>query len=202
MLEALTGLSLAAAAGLNAYIPLLGLALLSRFTGLIELPGGWAWLENGWVIAIFAALLVIEVIVDKVPALDSANDVLQTLVRPASGGLVFSAGATSSTAAVTDPAAFASSPAFWPFVLGAVFALLPHLAKLLVRPAVNLATAGLGATMMSTLEDLGAAAVTVLAVLAPLLALALILLLVAAGIRWLRRARARRAAAAAGLPAA
>ncbi|MGB6106527.1 MAG: DUF4126 domain-containing protein, partial [Mycobacterium sp.] len=48
-MELMTGLGLATAAGLNAYIPMLLMGLLSKFTGLISLPPGWAWLENGWV---------------------------------------------------------------------------------------------------------------------------------------------------------
>ena len=38
-MELLTGLGLASAAGLNAYVPLLALALLARWTELVELPG-------------------------------------------------------------------------------------------------------------------------------------------------------------------
>ena len=193
MLEAITGLSLAAAAGLNAYIPLLGLGLLSRFTEVIALPDGWAWLEGNWALGIIGALLLIEVVVDKVPALDTANDVLQSVVRPASGGLVFSAGASSSTVAVSDPEAFMHSSAFWPFVFGIIVALVPHILKLVSRPVVNLATAGLGASVMSTLEDITAVIVTVLAVLLPLLALGLMVLLAVLGVRWIRRIRSRRA---------
>ena len=55
-MELLTGFGLATAAGLNAYIPLLALGLLSRFTHLVTLPHGWAWLENGWVMTIVAVL--------------------------------------------------------------------------------------------------------------------------------------------------
>ena len=194
MLEVITGLSLAAAAGLNAYIPLLGLGLLSRFTDIIALPEGWAWLENEWSLGIIAVLLVVEIVVDKVPALDTVNDVLQTIVRPASGGLVFSAGASSSTVAVSDPAAFVDSPGFWPFVIGVVVALIPHLLKLVARPIVNLATAGAGASVLSTLEDIAAAVVTVLAVLIPVLALGLIIAIVFAIWRWIKRMRERRAA--------
>jgi uncharacterized membrane protein len=91
-MELLTGFGLATAAGLNAYIPLLTLGLLARFTDLVTLPAGWAWLENGWVMAIVAVLLVVEVVADKVPALDSVNDVIQTFVRPTAGGIVFGSG--------------------------------------------------------------------------------------------------------------
>ena len=38
--ELLTGLGLASAAGLNAYIPLLAMGLLGRFTDLVNLPQG------------------------------------------------------------------------------------------------------------------------------------------------------------------
>ena len=69
-MELLTGFGLATAAGLNAYIPLLALGLLSRFTDLVTLPHGWAWLENGWVMTIVAALLAVEIVADKIPALD------------------------------------------------------------------------------------------------------------------------------------
>lgn len=193
MLEAITGLSLAAAAGLNAYIPLLGLGLLSRFTDLLALPESWAWIENDWSLGVLGVLLVVEIVVDKVPALDTVNDVLQSIVRPASGGLVFSAGASSSTVAVADPEAFVNSSAFWPFVFGILIALVPHVFKLVSRPIINLATAGLGASVMSTLEDVAAAVVTVLAVLLPLVALAAMVLLAVLGVRWVKRLRNRRA---------
>ncbi len=64
MLEALTGSGLAASAGLNAYIPLLTMGLLARFTDAFNLPGGWQWLSYGWVIGILAVLLAVEVVAD------------------------------------------------------------------------------------------------------------------------------------------
>lgn len=192
MLEAITGLSLASAAGLNAYIPLLGIGLLSRFTGIIELPAAWAWLENTWALAILGALLVLEVVVDKIPALDTVNDVLQSVVRPASGGLVFSAGASSSTVAVTDPEAFMHSSAFWPFVIGVVVALVPHILKMVSRPVINTMTAGVGASIMSTIEDIAAVIVTILAVVLPILALLLVVGAIFAIGRWVKRLRTKR----------
>ena len=58
MLELLTGTGLALAAGLNAWIPLVILGALDRFTGLVELPAPWAWLSNEWVLLVMVALLV------------------------------------------------------------------------------------------------------------------------------------------------
>ena len=192
MLELITGTVLAASAGLNAYIPLLGLGLLSRFTSLVDLPDAWAWLANEWSLAVIAVLLIIELIVDKVPALDSINDVLQTAVRPAAGGLAFSAGSTSQTVAVSDPAAFMTSAQVWPFVLGICVALIPHLLKAIARPVLNVVTAGAGAAVASTFEDVGAVLLTVLAVVVPVIALVLLIVLLIWLGRRLRRAVATR----------
>lgn len=194
MLELITGISLAAAAGLNAYIPLLGLGLLSRFTDIVELPAGWVWLENDWSLWIIGALLALEMLVDKVPALDSVNDVVQTVVRPASGGMVFAAGSASSTVAVEDPAALLTSAQFWPFVLGLLIALVPHILKAVARPILNVVTAGAGAAVASVFEDIGAVLLTILAVIVPVVALLLLVFVVVLLVRRLRRALAERRA--------
>ena len=152
-MELLTGFGLATAAGLNAYIPLLALGLLSRFTDLVTLPHGWTWLENGWVMAIVAVLLVVEIVADKVPALDSINDAIQTFVRPTAGGIVFGSGTAAQTNAVADPGAFAQSGQWIPVAIGVVVALVVSLTKSAVRPAANVATAGMAAPVLSTVED-------------------------------------------------
>jgi hypothetical protein len=188
--ELMTGFGLATAAGLNAYIPLLALALLSRFTDLITLPHGWSWLENGWVIAIVAVLLVVEIVADKVPALDSVNDVVQTFVRPTAGGIVFGSGTAAQTAAVTDPGEFARTGQWVPIAIGVVTALVVHLTKTTVRPAANVATAGVAAPVLSTLEDIASIALVFIAILIPaLVLLALIALVWAAVALWRRRRR-------------
>lgn len=192
MLEILTGTGLAVAAGLNAYIPLLLLGLAGRFTDVVQLPEAWAWLTNEWVLLILGILLVVELVADKIPAVDSINDWLQSLIRPAAGGIVFGTGSASQTAAVTDPAAFIDSQQWVPIVIGIVIALAVHALKALVRPAANALTAGAAAPVLSTAEDVGAVTLTVLALLIPVLVVAAILGLVIAVIVLLRRARARR----------
>jgi hypothetical protein len=194
--ELLTGLGLATAAGLNAYIPLLALGLLSRFTDLVTLPSAWAWLENGWVMAIVAVLLVVEVVADKVPALDSVNDAIQTFVRPTAGGIVFGSGTAAQTSAVADPGAFAQSGQWIPVVIGVVVALVVSLTKSAVRPAANVATAGVAAPVLSTAEDAASVGLVFLAILLPALALVAVLVLAWAMFRILRRRR--RTAAQAG----
>ena len=198
MLEIITGIVLAIAAGLNAYIPLLGLGLLARFTDFVALPDAWGWLAEGWVMVVLAVLLVVEMIVDKVPALDTVNDVLQTVIRPASGGLAFSAGAGSATVAVRAPSDLAQPEHVWPIVVGVVIALVPHLLKALSRPLLNFLTGGLGAPILSFFEDLGAASLTVLAVLVPVVALLAAIAAVILLVWRMRRGwRARRTSSAA-----
>ena len=201
-MELLTGFGLATAAGLNAYIPLLALGMLSRFTDLVTLPHGWAWLENGWVMTIVAVLLVIEVIADKIPVLDSINDTIQTFVRPTAGGIVFGSGTAAETAAVADPGAFAQSGQWVPIAIGVVTALVVSLTKSAVRPAANVATAGVAAPVLSTVEDVTSVTLVFIAILIPVLVLVVLLALAWAVLSFLRRRRRKAAAARLGAPPA
>ncbi|MDG4841280.1 DUF4126 domain-containing protein [Micromonospora sp. WMMD967] len=171
MFEVLTGTGLAASAGLNAYIPLLILGLLGRYTDLIDLPSGWTWLGNGWVILIMAVLLAVEMVADKVPVVDHINDVVQTVVRPTAGGLAFGAGSSSETVTVSDPGSFFSTHQWVPVVTGVLLALGVHLLKSAARPIVNATTAGFGAPVASTAEDATSVVVSLVAVLLPVLVL-------------------------------
>lgn len=193
MLELLTGTGLAAAAGLNAYIPLLAMGLAGRFEW-IDLPLGWLWLENEWVMVIFGVLFVIEIIADKVPAVDTVNDWIQTVVRPASGGIVFAGGIGTSTVAVDDPGTFFSSGQWISVLVGIGLALAVSLAKTAVRPVANFATAGLAAPVLSTAEDGASITFVILAFVAPVLVLLALIALVWAFIVLFRRMRRRRRA--------
>lgn len=192
MLELLTGAGLAAAAGLNAYIPLLLVGLGARFFDWIELPAAWAWLENEWVLVILGVLFVIEIVADKIPVVDTINDWIQTIVRPAAGGILFGTGTSSSTTAVTDPAEFFASNQWVPIVIGIVLSLLVHAGKTFTRPAANAATAGVAAPVLSTLEDIASVVLSVVAILFPVLVVIGLVGLVAGLIAVARRMRRRR----------
>ncbi|WP_047691518.1 DUF4126 domain-containing protein [Kocuria sp. ZOR0020] len=196
-MDALTGLGLASSAGLNAWIPLLVLGLLDRYTQFVDLGPNFAWLSNGWVLIIFAVLLALEVVADKVPAIDSVNDVIQTVVRPTSGGIVFGSSMTSDiagltlggqTATVTDPEQFVSSGTWVPIVIGVLLALLVHGVKALTRPVANTVSAGTAAPVLSTAEDGAAVLLSVVAVFLPVLVL-LGLVGLTIGAWWLLRRR-------------
>lgn len=193
MLTVLTGTGLSAAAGLNAYIPLLLVSLLARFTDLIPLAPGWQWLEHPATAVVLGVLLVIEFLADKFPVVDSINDIVQTVVRPTSGGLSFGAGAASLTveeaAAVTEAASGDTS--VWPIVAGVVIALAVHVLKALARPVINLVTAGVGGPVASFAEDFSSLVLAVCAILIPLAVLLFIPVVVVLAI-WLIRTRRNR----------
>lgn len=171
MLELLTGAGLATASGLNAFIPLLSLGLLSRLTDLVTLPAGWQWLENEWVLVILGVLLVLEIVADKIPAVDGVNDWVQTLVRPTAGGIVFGAGTASQTAAITDPGEWWQSNAWVPVVIGVVTALAVHLLKTGTRAAASTVTVGAAAPVLSVGEDAISVSLVFVAIVLPILVL-------------------------------
>ncbi|OJF09571.1 DUF4126 domain-containing protein [Couchioplanes caeruleus] len=191
MLEALTGGGLAASAGLNAYIPLLTMGVLARWTDAVDLPAGWQWLSNGWVLLILAVLLAVEVVADKVPVVDHVNDVVQTVIRPTAGGLAFGAGSSSETVTVSDPGAFFGSHQWVPVAAGVLIALCVHGLKAASRPVVNATTAGVGAPVASTVEDVTSVLLSLLAILLPVLVLLALVALVLFAM-WVIRRRRRR----------
>lgn len=203
MIEFLIGSSLAASAGLNAWMPLFLLGLADRFLPAVELPAGWSWLSSDIALWVLGALLVLEIIADKIPALDSINDVIQSVLRPASGGIVFGAGASAQTVAVDDPSAFFSERTWIPIIAGVVIALIVHATKATARIAANTMTGGLAAPVLSTAEDGASFTLAVLAIVAPILAaLVLVGLIVLVVMLFRRRRKRKQAQAAAGVPPA
>ncbi|GCA97162.1 hypothetical protein NCCNTM_07970 [Mycolicibacterium sp. NCC-Tsukiji] len=112
-------------------------------------------------------------------------------MRPTSGGIVFGSGTAAQTAAVTDPGAFASSGQWIPVVIGAVTALVVSLTKSTVRPVANVATGGLAAPVLSTVEDVASVGLVIVAIVLPVLVLVALALLIWAAVALLRRRRRR-----------
>lgn len=191
MLEILTGIGLALSAGLNAYVPLLLLGLGSRIIEAVALPEPWSWLENEWVLGTLGLLLIVEIVADKVPVVDSINDWLQTVVRPAAGGLAFGSGSTMETVAVAEPSQIFENSQWIPIATGVVLALGVHLAKMMVRPVLNAVTLGAAAPLVSAAEDAGSVVLSLLAIAVPILIILAAPLLVWAAIASVRALRAR-----------
>ncbi len=180
LLSVFTAFGLSSSAGLNAYLPLLVVALLARFTDLITLKPPWDALESWWVIGVLTVLLLIEVIVDKVPAVDSINDAIQTFVRPAAGAVLFAASA----------GGIGEVHPVLALICGLLVAGGVHAVKATARPVVTGTTGGLLNPVVSLIEDMISLAVAVLSILVPILGLFLLLLVI---IWFIRRRRRRRA---------
>ncbi|MEV7633247.1 DUF4126 domain-containing protein [Microbacterium sp. NPDC089318] len=200
MIEFIIGSSLAASAGLNAWMPLFLLGLSDRLLPAVDLPAGWSWLSSDIALWIIGVLLVLEIVADKIPALDSINDIVQSILRPASGGIAFGAGAGAQTVAVDDPSAFFSESTWAPILAGIAIALIVHIVKATGRVAANTATAGLAAPVLSTVEDGASFALAAAAIVVPVLALLLLAGLVVAVAVTIRRTSRRRRQRAVGQP--
>jgi hypothetical protein len=189
MLATLTGLGLSAAAGLNAYIPLLLVGVVARYTDVVTLPPDFAWIENEWVIGVVALLLLAEVVLDKVAVVDHLNDVVQTFVRPAVGGVIFAATAA---AQQVDASPWMRERPWVGWLAGVAVAGLVHAGKASARPVVNATTLGVGTPLVSAAEDATSLGVSLIALFAPVLVMVGLLLLALAmvlGFRLLRRRR-------------
>lgn len=189
MIEAISGLSaafgLSGSAGLNAYIPLLMVALAARFPAgdpLVKLQAPYDLMGSWWAIGLLAILLVIEVVADKIPAVDTVNDGIQTFVRPAAGAILF-AGSANVITEIHPVLALAAGL----LVAGGV-----HATKTAARPVVTVSTAGVGNPIVSTLEDIVAFVVSLLAIILPIIAAILLAVFIIFVLVLVRRWRRRK----------
>lgn len=185
-MELLTGVmaafGLSASAGLNAYIPLLVISLTARFTDLIHLSQPWDALTSWWIIGLLIVLSLVEFFADKVPAINHANDAIQTFVRPVAGAIVFAASANVLTEVHPILALGAGV-----LVSGTVHAVK----SVAVRPAVTASTGGVGNVPVSIAEDVFATGLSIIAIIIPIL-IAFVFILFTALVVWLFWRRSKR----------
>ena len=162
------GIGLAACAGIRAWLPLLLAGLLAR-AGVLELGASFRFIASNQALILFGVATIVEMIGDKVPAVDHALDVLSTVLRPAAGSLL----AASVLWRIPDPlTALALGVA-----VGAPAALVPHAAKSALRAASTAFTGGLANPLLSLVEDLAAVVMFVITVAVPV-AMAIVILVV------------------------
>ncbi len=176
--QILTSLGVAAPAGFNAYLALLLVGLGGRI-GWIDLASPYDVLQGTAALALLAVLLTVEVIADKVPSLDSLNDVVGTVVRPIAGAVLFAGG----NQVITEPMPWLS------LLLGAGAAGGLHAFKAGTRPVWTLSTGGLANPVVSVFEDLVAGATVILAMLVPVLAVVVLLIVLGLAVMLLIRLR-------------
>lgn len=75
------------ASGLNAYAAVLVLGAAQQF-GLVTLPHDLQMLASPWVMGVAGLLFALNFLADKIPYIDSINDVLHTFVRVPAGALL------------------------------------------------------------------------------------------------------------------
>jgi hypothetical protein len=167
---------------LNAYIPLFTIAVIARYTDWFKLAAPYDNLTNPWVMILLGVLIIIEFLADKVPAFNHFNDLLQTVVRPVAGAIVFAASARALTG--ISPAL---SLACGLLISGGV-----HVVKAGVyRPVVTATTGGAANIPVSIAEDVVATVTSLLAVVLPVFVACMILLLTALMLWWWLRRQAR-----------
>jgi hypothetical protein len=172
-----TGLGLATASGLNAYLPLLTIGIFARM-GWIELAAPFDLLTNVFVLLIIAALAVFDFVGDKVPAVDSVLHAAGLVIAPIAGAIL--ALASQGDVATINPVLVAAA--------GLIAAGGTHAARATVRPVVTAATAGTGNTVVSAAEDGAAVTLSVLAIFVPVLAIILVVVLAVVAFRFFSRA--------------
>ena len=171
-------IALAACAGLRAWLPLLLAGTLAR-SGWLDLGPSFEFLASTKALVLFGAASLIEIIGDKIPAIDHALDAIGTPLRPAAGALL----AASVLGGVSDPlTALALGTA-----VGAPAALVPHAAKSALRAVSTTLTGGLANPVLSLIEDAASFVLFALAVLVPVVVLGLLGVALVFVLRRLRR---------------
>jgi len=177
----LMGVSLAACAGLRAFLPLLALGVGVRM-GWMPVQPWLEWAGSNEALITFGVATLLELLADKVPVLDHALDTFHTFARPVAGALV----AMGAFSQVSPEYATVLG-----IILGAPIAGGFHLAKAGTRVVSTTTTAGFGNPVLSIIEDIVAFVGVVMALLAPVLAAIGVLLIGVFTLRWLRGRRWR-----------
>lgn len=153
--QVVMGVGLAASAGLRAFLPLFVVGLAARFD-VLALSDGFAWMGGTPALVVFGVAVVVEVLADKVPVVDSFLDSVQVFVKPVAGTLLVASVVTD-----LDPL----QTAVLGIVTGGTVAGGVQLAKAKTRVVSTLTTAGLANPAISVGEDVGSAVGTVASIL-------------------------------------
>jgi uncharacterized membrane protein len=161
VLALLLGLGLSASTGLNTFLPLLLLSAAARFhIAGITLGDKFGWLSSDVAIVVLIIACIIELVGDKVPAVDHFLDVIGTFVRPIAGTV-----ATASVLTGVDP----TVAAIVGLILGAPTSFGFHALKAGTRAASTAATFGCANPVLSLIEDFLSLALSAIAIFAPIL---------------------------------
>jgi hypothetical protein len=138
------GAGLASVAGIRAFVPLALYALFAQLgfivpPDLLGLPSDWA------VVGVFSALAVVEIVLDKVRALDPGFGYAMVVVRALAGAALFET--------MFEPGALLDGRAVPGLVVGGGIAAVVAVLKEILRPLSNTEAAGVSTTFLSAIED-------------------------------------------------
>ncbi len=154
----LAGAGYSISSGLNAYLPLLILALTDRVSTSFNLDTPYNWISTNVGIFVVLLLLPVELIGDKIPRLDHFNDLAHTAIRPLTGAFCFMAVASERS----------DVNVWFAGVLGLAIAACFHTWKMRWRIRIAQASSGLGTPFASLQEDGVGIVVSILAAAAPI----------------------------------
>jgi hypothetical protein len=178
------GLSLAACAGLRAFLPLFIVGVAGRLD-VLPLLRSFEWLESWPALIVFGVAVIAELLGDKFPVVDNFLDAVQLFVKPVAGVIL-------TTCVLTELEPLQA--AVLGLIAGSTAAGAVHVTKAKLRVASTATTAGIGNPFLSIIEDVGALVGTLSAMVVPLVML--LLLVVAVVLAWMAIRRWRRGAPA------
>lgn len=161
------GVVLAASAGLRAFVPLFAVGVASRTFGW-DIAPEMQWLASNTALTCFGIASALEVAADKIPVVDHALDAVHTILGPIAGALA------GLSVWLHFPPAIAALLAL---IVGAPIAGGVHLVAATTRVKSTAVSGGTLNPVVSTAEDGVTLAVILVAIFAPLVALALTIVL-------------------------
>lgn len=171
------GVGLAAAVGLRVFLPMLILSV-AAFSHHLTLSPEFVWLGSAPALVMLSVAAVLEVLAYYIPGLDNLLDAIAAPAALIAGTMV-------SAAVITDlPPLVKWTTAV---IAGGAAAGLTQSLTSLLRAKSTLLTAGLGNHAVASAELAGALVISLLALAAPLLALAVVACLVWIALRVMRR---------------
>jgi hypothetical protein len=164
LLSVCVGIGLSAACGFRVFLPLLVMSIAS-LSGHMTLAHGFQWIGTYPAMLAFSVATALEIAGYYIPWLDHLLDTIATPAAIVAGTIV-------TASAVGDMSPFLK----WclAVIAGGGAAGLVQGATVVTRGASTVATGGLANPLVSTLELAGAAVMSVLAIVAPMLAVALL----------------------------
>ncbi len=155
--------------------------MVARYTDLLQLQAPYDLLQTPIALSVLVVLGAVDFIADKVPVVDHVTHAIGAFVHPVAGAILFAS--NNNVLSNVHPVVA--------MVAGVIVAGGFHATRSAIRPAATATTAGTGNPVISFVEDVVSAILSVLAIFAPLIAFILFIVLLLATISAWRRVRRR-----------